>query len=139
MKRIFVISFFILFVVFFALHMPDAFSKDRTIDGKLDVDISGVTYSTLTLIKCTNVDITNCNIWKLVINDSANVDIINCIIGNLISEDSMNIDIERSTFNGTGTAITVRKVMSLTVEDTNFTGKYDQILSKSKSVDIDIE
>jgi len=99
------------------LNPPD----DLSIDGGIDIELIDESYATLTIARCVNVDI------------------INCSIKNLVLEECMNVDVTGCTFNGSGIAVTADRCALVSITNSDFSSRYDQKLSETMSLNVEIE
>ncbi|MBN1882851.1 MAG: hypothetical protein JW885_11805 [Deltaproteobacteria bacterium] len=95
--------------------------KDMSISEGVDVELIDESYATLTISRCVNVDI------------------INCSIKNLVLEECMNVDVTGCAFNGSGTAVTTKRCALVSITDCRFSPRYDQRLSETMSLNVEIE
>lgn len=95
--------------------------KDLVIDGGIDIELIDESYATLTIARCVNVDIVNCS------------------IKNLVLEECMNVDVTGCAFNGSGTAVTANRCALVSITDSTFSFRYDQRLSETMSMNVEIE
>ena len=95
--------------------------KDLAIDGGIDIELIDESYATLTIARCVNVDIVNCS------------------IKNLVLEECMNVDVNGCTFNGSGVAVTANRCALVLIADSTFSSRYDQRLSETMSLNVEIE
>lgn len=94
---------------------------NTTISGKINLEITGMSYETLTLVNCFNVDMARCSIKNLVLVRCWNVDVID------------------SDFVGEGVAVTVDTSMAVAVTGCRFDGAYTQKLMSLRSGLVKIE
>ena len=95
--------------------------EDLVIDGGIDIELVDENYATLTVARCVNVDI------------------INCSIKNLVLEECMNVDVTGCTFNGSGIAVTTNRCALVSITNSTFSSRYDQRLSETMSLNVEIE
>ena len=95
--------------------------KDLLIDGGVDIELIDENYATLTIARCVNVDI------------------INCSIKNLVLEECMNVDVTGCNFNGSGIAVTTKRCALVSITNSEFSSRYDQRLSETMSLNVEIE
>ena len=95
--------------------------EDLDIDGGIDIELIGESYGTLTITRCVNVDIVDCSIRNLVLEECINVDVTGC------------------DFNGSGTAVTTNRCALVSITDSSFSSRYDQKLSETMSLNVEIE
>ena len=95
--------------------------RDLTISEDVDVELFDDSFGTLTLTRCVNVDIGNCS------------------IKNLVLEECMNVDITGCTFNGSGIAVTTNRCALVSITNSEFSSRYDQRLSETMSLNVEIE
>jgi hypothetical protein len=92
------------------------------VKGKLGLELVAREFGTLTLVRCTDVTIEDCDIEHLIL--------IECV----------GVSVDTCRFSGTGTAITVEKCVSVSIDDVSFTeGTYDVLLDQIKSVDVEFD
>ncbi len=123
MKKIILLAFVMLTVAAFcpAWGQTDEGSKTTTMSGKLNLEIIGVTYDTLTLVNCFNVDL------------------IGCTIKNLVLVRCWNIDVTNSTFVGEGVAVLADSSMAVRLTGCVFSDAYSQKLMSIHSALVKIE
>jgi hypothetical protein len=92
-----------------------------TMSGKVNLEITGMSYETLTLVNCFNVDLVGCSIKNLVVVRCWNIDATDC------------------DFVGEGVAVTVDASMAVAVTKCRFEGAYSQKLMSMRSVLVTIE
>jgi hypothetical protein len=92
-----------------------------TISGKVNLEITGMSYDTLTLVNCFNVDLVGCSIKNLVLVRCWNIDATDC------------------DFVGEGVAVTIDTSMAVAVTGCRFDGAYSQKLMSMRSVLVTIE
>jgi len=117
MKKIILLALVISMVAFFSPawgQMPEG-PATTTISGKLNLDIVGVTYDTLTLVNCFNVDL------------------IGCTIKNLVLVRCWNIDVTNSTFVGEGVAVVADSSIAVAITGCTFSESYSQKLMSIRS------
>jgi len=95
--------------------------KDLFIDGGIDIELIDESYATLTIARCVNVDI------------------INCSIKNLVLEECMNVDVTGCSFKGSGIAVTTNRCALVSITNSTFSSRYDQRLSETMSLNVEIE
>ncbi len=96
-------------------------APNTTISGKVNLNIVGVTYDTLTLVNCFNVDL------------------VNCTVNNLVLVHCWNIDITNTAFVGEGVAIVADTSMAVAATGCTFADSYSQRVIKIRSTLITIE
>ncbi len=123
MKKIFLLALMISMVALFppAWGQTSEESTTTTITGKLNLDIVGVTYDTLTLVNCFNVDL------------------IDCTVKNLVLVHCWNIDVTNSTFIGEGVAVVADTSMAVAITGCTFSESYSQKLISIHSALVRIE
>jgi hypothetical protein len=94
---------------------------NTTLSGKINLEIVGVTYDTLTLVNCFNVDVSKCTIRNLVL--------VRC----------WNIDVVDSTFTGEGIAVLADTSMAVAITGCTFSETYSQKLMSIRSAMVSIE
>ncbi len=92
-----------------------------TISGKLNLNIVGMTYDTLTLVNCFNVDL------------------IGCTVKNLVLVRCWNIDVTNSSFVGEGVAVLADTSMAVSITGCTFSEAYSQKLMSIHSALVKIE
>ena len=95
--------------------------RDLTVTEDVDVELIDDSFGTLTITRCVNVDI------------------INCSIKNLVLEECMNVDVTGCTFNGSGIAVTTNRCALVSITSSDFSSRYDQRLSETMSLNVEIE
>jgi hypothetical protein len=96
-------------------------SNNTTMSGKINLEIVGVTYDTLTLVNCFNVDVTKCTIKNLVL--------VRC----------WNIDVVDSAFTGEGIAVLADSSIAVAITGCTFSETYSQKLMSIHSAKVSIE
>ncbi len=92
-----------------------------TMSGKVNLEITGMTYETLTLVNSFNVDLINCSIKNLVLVRCWNVDVTNC------------------EFVGEGVAAVADSCLAVAFTGCKFGGGYSQRLMSMRSARVRIE
>lgn len=92
-----------------------------TMSGKINLNIVGVTYDTLTLVNCFNVDLSNCTVKNLVL--------VRC----------WNVDVVDSAFIGEGVAVVADTCMAVAITRCIFSEAYSERLIKIRSSKVSIE
>jgi len=122
MKKTIFATALLLTVAFIPLARGEApEGATTTISGKINLEIVGVTYDTLTLVNCFNVDVTKCTIKNLVL--------VRC----------WNIDVVDSTFTGEGIAVLADTSMAVAITGCTFSETYSQKLMSIHSAMVSIE
>jgi hypothetical protein len=123
MKKIILLALMISMVALFppAWGQPSEEPTTKTITGKLNLDIVGVTYDTLTLVNCFNVDL------------------IGCTVKNLVLVRCWNVDVTESAFVGEGVAVVTDSSIAVAITGCTFSETYSQKLMTIHSAMVTIK